>query len=241
MMSTFLFAQKPKLIQGKIIVKDAPVQGIIVLNLVSEKETVTNSKGEFSILANIDDLLVFSRSNLDGQRKIIEEEDYDSGAIIIEMTSKINQLAEVEVINYSRINAVSLGILQRPAKTYTPAERRLKTATSLDPSVNAGTMMGGSISLDPLLNWISGRTKLLKTELVVERNELALAKLSDLYEDEYYTEKLKIPSENIRAFQYYCIGDSKFVESLNAKNKYMPNFLIGMLAIEYKSLLENEK
>ena len=79
------------------------------------------------------------------------------------MTSKITQLDEVKV-QKSNIDAVSLGILTKPGKVYTPAERRLKTATGLYASANAGTMMGGSVGLDPLINWISGRTALLKSE-----------------------------------------------------------------------------
>lgn len=230
------FPQQEKLVEGKIIAKGTTVNGIIVLNLMNEKETRTNNEGVFYILAKPDDLLLFSISHLDGQRKIIEQQDYDNGKLTVEMNAKIEQLDEVVIIDYKRINAVDLGILSRPAKTYTPAERRLKTATSLSPTANMGTMMGGSISLDPLLNWMSGRTKLLKTELKVERNEFALRKLNDLYEKEFYIEKLKIPEDYIGSFKYYCIGDAKFVETLESKNKLMSGFLINMLAIQYNAL-----
>ncbi len=234
----FAFSQTEKMIYGKIIVKDATPQGVLVLNLVNEKETITNKQGEFSILAKPEDVLVFSAVHLDYQRKIIEQEDYDLGKITIAMTSKVNQLEEVEI--NKNIDAVSLGILSRPAKSYTPAERRLKTATSLNPTANMGSMMGGSLSIDPLLNWMSGRTALLKSELKVEQKEILLKKLNDIYEPEYYTEKLLIPYEYIKAFQYYCVEDKKFAEAIQSKNETMIDFLIGMLATEYK-FLNNEK
>lgn len=235
------FAQQQKLIEGKIVVKGASTDGIIILNLVNEKETRSNKDGVFTILAKPDDLLVFSAVHLDGQRKIIDQETYDSGRIMVEMTAKIEQLDEVEVTDYRRINAVALGVLTKPAKRYTPAERRLKTATSLDATANAGMMMGGALSIDPLINWMSGRTKLLKSELKVERHEIALRQLEDLYDKEFYTYKLKINPDYIRSFQYYCIGDHEFVETLNSKNKTLSDFLIGMLAIQYNALQKHEK
>lgn len=237
----FAFSQSEKLIHGKIVVKDAVPQGIHIINLVSQKETVSDAKGEFAIMAKPDDLLVFSAINFDYQRKIIETEDYNSPLIIIQMTSKITQLDEVVVNNYSRINAVSLGILQKPAKSYTPAERRLKTATALDASANVGTMMGGAIGLDPLLNWMSGRTKMLKAELKVEKHEILLAQLNDLYEDDYYVDHLKINKDYIKAFKYYIIEDEKFASALRSKNKTLASFLITGLAVEFNKINNENK
>lgn len=234
------FSQEPKLLKGRVVVKDATPEGVKVVNLVSEKETLTNSKGEFSIWVKPEDLLVFSALHLDHMRKFIDTEEYNSSLLIVEMTSKINQLDEVEVRNFSHINAVSLGILSRPAKVYTPAERRLQTATGLYPTANVGTMMGGSIGLDPLFNWMSGRTSMLKKEVEVEQKEFLLLKLSALFEDDYYTEKLKIDKEAIKAFQYYIIYDERFINALNSKNKFLATFLIGGLAQEFKKI-SNEK
>lgn len=235
-----MFSQEEKLIKGKVVVKDAMVGGVRVVNLVSEKEVLTDSKGEFSIWVKPEDLLVFSAAHLDHMRKFIEEEDYNAALITIEMTSKITQLDEVEVRNFSNINAVSLGILSKPAKVYTPAERRLQTATGLYPTANVGTMMGGSIGLDPLLNLISGRTAMLKKEAEVEKKEFLLHKLNSLYEEDYYTEKLKIKKESIKGFQYYAIYDERFINALNSKNKLLAAFLIGGLALEFNKI-SNEK
>ena len=238
--SQFVFSQEEKLIKGKVVVKDAMVEGIRVVNLVSEKEVLTDSKGEFSIMVKPEDLLVFSASHLDHMRKFIEEEDYKAQLITVEMTSKVTELDEVEVRNYSNINAVSLGILSKPAKIYTPAERRLQTATGLYPTANVGPMMGGSIGLDPLFNLISGRTAMLKKEAEVEKKEFLLHKLSSLYDEDYYTEKLKIKKESIKGFQYYTIYNERFIEALNAKNKILVTFLIGGLALEFNKI-SNEK
>lgn len=180
-----VFSQKEKLIQGRIIVNDSKLNGVRVINLMNEKEVITDQEGNFNILAKTDDLLVFSAEFLDYMRKIVDESDYIKGAIEVQMTSKALQLDEVEIKDYSKINAISLGILAKPAKEYTPAERRLQTATGLYPSVNLGAMAGGSLGLDPLMNWISGRTKMLKNALKAEQKEMILERLDYFYTDDF--------------------------------------------------------
>lgn len=229
------FAQKEKLIQGKVLVKDSKLGGIRVINLVNEKEAITDNEGQFSILAKPDDLLVFSAEFLDYMRKIIEDSDYNKGSIEVQMTAKIMQLDEVEIKDYKNINAVSLGILSRPAKEYTPAERRLRTATGLYPSLNAGAMAGGSIGLDPLMNWISGRTTMLKNAVKSEEKEILLQKLEIYYTDEFFITKLKIEPLHLGSFKNFAVYDAVLIEGIRSKNKPQMDFNLFRVAAEFKA------
>jgi hypothetical protein len=233
------FSQNEKLLHGRIICDQNAVQGIEVLNLVSEKSTVSDSNGDFNILAKAEDILVFTSKNYEYKRKFLENEDIETNNLKIVLVKKPEELKEV-VIN-QKLDALKLGILQKPAKEYTPAERKLKTATSLDPTFSAGRLAGGAMSLDPFLNWLSGRTKKLKAELSVERKEMLLAKISDLYEEIYYVEKLKIPKDYIKAFQYYVIYDDKLISNLKSKNKTLIKFRMIELAVEFNNLQEIKK
>ena len=239
--TTIGFGQSEKLISGKIVVKNATPSGVHIINLVNEKEVISDEKGEFKILAKVDDLLVFSSVNLDYQRKIIETNDFSNGFFTMEMTSKINQLDEVEVVYYEKINAVDLGILPKKASEYTPAERRLKTATSLDPTLSIGNMAGGSISLDPLINAISGRTKQLKRELEIERKEFAIKKLTNLYSDEFFVKRMKIAKENVNGFKFFCVENEDFRNTLKSKNKTLLILKMSELSIQYNKIVANEK
>lgn len=225
LLSQLAFSQQEKSINGKIIVKDAKVSDIHIINLSNDKETLTNNKGEFSILVKPDDLLVFSAEHLDYMRKIVEQEDYDSGTLRVGMTSKINRLDEVVVKNYSNVNAVALGILSKPVKSYTPAERRLYGATSSP--------------IDALINLLTGRTKMLEDGVEIEKREFVLDKLDGLYTDEFYLQELGIEKERIKGFHYYLVEDSRFGEALDAKNKTLATFLIIEIAQKYNLL--NEK
>ncbi len=239
--SASAFSQKEKLIQGKIVVKNSKLDGIRIINLVNEKEAITDVEGRFSILAKPDDLLVFSAEFLDYMRKVVDESDYNKGVLEVQMTAKVTQLDAVEIYNNTRINAVSLGILSKPAIEYTPAERRLHTATALYPTLNAGMMAGGSIGLDPLMNWISGRTAMLKRALNAEEKEILVKKLEYYYSDDFFTEKLQIESLYLGSFKNYVVYDVALVEAVNTKNKARIDFNLYRLATEFKKLNEYEK
>ena len=217
--SQILFGQSnSKLLQGIIVADDALLSGIEVVNLGNEKVALTNSKGEFSILAKADDILVFSSKSLEMRRVIIDEDDLKSGIITVNMYPKINELDEV-IVKKSSVEGVSIIPGQ---KQYTPAERKLRTATS-------GV-------LDAPINWMSGRTAMLKKEVAVERKERLLDKIGILYEDKYYIETLKIPEIYIDDFQRYIIEDKEFTAALKVKNRTMMLFLISKLAVNYNAI-----
>jgi hypothetical protein len=120
-----------------------------------------------------------------------------------------------------------LGIINYTPKTYTPAERRLYTAQS-------GI-------LDPLLNWISGRTKGLKQELEVEKKEGYLVLLNDMFDNNYFHETLKIPELYIEGFKYYIVEEAGVVSPLLTNNKEQTSFILTKLAIEFNEFLKDEK
>ena len=220
------FAQE-KLFYGKIDADGNNVEGINIVNLVNEKSAVSDANGEFRILAKPEDLLVLSAINFEYKRKIVAEEELNSKPVQIKMIPKVGQLDEVVITEYKNINAVSMGILSKPAKVYTPAERKLRTATT-------GL-------LDPLVNLISGRTKNLKANVQLERKVLLLEKLDYLYEDEYFVNELKIPAANVAGFKYYAVEDAELVRAVNDKNKTLSTLLLIQLSEKFKKLLSEDK
>ena len=118
-----LFSQEAKRINGQIIVSDAMTSNVLVLNLNTTQETFTDSVGKFSIIVHLGDLLIFQAAHLDKMRKLIDEEAFESPLVEIYMTSKMEELNEVTIINYNRFNAYDLGITTTRIKTLSPAQR----------------------------------------------------------------------------------------------------------------------
>lgn len=234
---TFTHGQELTLLKGKVTSQIKELNEVYVTNLRSDTNTLTDKNGNFTMFVKVRDTLQFSGLQIITKKIVIDEKDVAKKLYVINLEAKIFPLDEVEIKKYGNINAVSLGILQKPAKVYTPAERKLKTASDFDPTANVGTMMGGSIGLDPIFNAISGRTAMLKKELKVERKEYLLQRIEYLFKEEYFIENLKIPKEYLRGFWYYAVEDPKLVAALNAKNKMMARFIFSDLATNYLEIL----
>ena len=213
-------------IQGQITVDSIAVQGVSVFNSTSKKATLTSFDGSFIITVKLGDVLLFTALNLETAQRIIDAKVLKSGNLIFNMISKSILLKEVKV-NKSNVSAESLGIIPYGQKKYTPAERKLYTATS-----------GGGI--DGLLNTISGRKTMLKKEIIIEKKQQLLAKIDVLFDNNYYIETLNIPVLYIKGFQYYCIEDVDMANALLAKNKVMVLFLIAKLAEKYNKIVALE-
>jgi len=223
------FGQKTdvKLLVGKVQEQSTSVEGVNIINNATQVATVSDSDGNFSIAVREGDVLVFSAVNLDPVKRRITAEDLTVNSLVIKMTAKEVELKEVVVNENANITAENLGIIPYGQKKYTPAERKVYTATST--------------SIDKLLNKISGRTAMLKKEVNVEKKEVLFRKLEYLFDENYYTNRLKIPVDDIKGFQLFCVDDAEFAVSLNTKNKTMSMFLITDLARKYLTILENEK
>ena len=224
---TTVFSYGQKTIYGVVKVENASAEGIHVTNLVSEKATITNEKGEFWLDVKEDDLIVFSAVHLNYWRKSISANDIKTEKIEVVMTAKVSELDEVVVTDYSRINAKDLGIINYTPKSYTPAERRLRAASS------------GPV--DIVLNWISGRTKMLKNEVQIEKKEFMIIWLDDNFEDTDFINTFKIPAEYVKGFKFYVVEDIDLAQAIQAKNKSRVTFLLGELAQDFLNYLNDEK
>lgn len=214
-------------ILGQILAQSTSVEGVNVVNNTTQMATISDANGMFIIAVKEGDVLVFSAVNLEAFRYRITANDLGLNSLKIKMTAKEVELKEVIVNENANITAENLGIIPYGQKKYTPAERKVYTATST--------------SVDKLLNMMSGRTTMLKKEVNVEKKEALFRKMEYLFEENYYTDRLKIPTDDIKGFQLYCVDDAEFAVSLNTKNKTMSMFLITDLARRYLIILENEK
>lgn len=225
---------------GRITANSTDLEGVYVINAQTEVMTTTNDLGAFSIAAKPGDEIVFSSIQFKENRILLQQENFSDINFSVRLNVVMHQLQEVVIKNYNGINAVALGIIPGNQKTYTEAERKLHTATALNATANAGGMAGGSVSADPLLNFLSGRTAMLKKELAVEKKEFFLKLLERMFTLEHFIDRLKIPAEYVKGFEYYAVENDKFTVILNSKNKTSTEFLLGELAVKYKEIIERE-
>lgn len=225
--ANIILAQGPRtILNGKISANTIDLEGVYVINLKTEKSTITEKEGRFSIAAIPGDTLLFSAIQLKEIRIVLEQKDFQEGLFLVKMESSITQLREVVVKRYDNINAVSLGISPSGMKHRTPEERKLYTATS-----TAG---------DALLNFMSGRTAMLKKEIVVEGKLSFINQIDNMFNEDYFRKTLKIPSEYVKGFKYYIVENERFTTILKSKNKTQIEFAMVSLAEKYNEIIAAE-
>lgn len=233
---------KNLLLKGEIYSELSELGGVYVINIKTEKTVVTNEDGSFLIPAQVGDSLLFYSIQFKEKRVVLILNDFECNNYILKMDQKVNELKEVVIGGYSNINAVSLGIISANQKVYTPAERKLKAASEFAPTASAaGGMAGGSVSFDAVLNLFSGRTAMLKKELKVEQKELFIKQIELMFDVSYFIEKLKIPPDYVKGFEYFVVENEKFTTVLKTKNRTSVEFLLAKLANDYLAIIITEK
>jgi hypothetical protein len=233
--TTAVFAQgsTSSKLKGKINADGFAVDGIYVINLTTEKAIITAGGGYFLIDAVAGDTLLFSAGQHKSRRIVLTAQDFEKGLFFVKMKPVMNQLDEVVVRRYRNINAVSLRIVPANQKSYTAAERKYATASAVRMN---------PMGFDPVLNYLSGRSAMLKKELKVEKKEFYLKQLDEMFDRHHFVNKLQIPPDYVKGFEYFAVENEKFTVFLESKNKIVTEFLLGELAIKYNEIIacENE-
>lgn len=64
--------------------------------------------------------------------------------------------------------------------------------------------------------------------------------LENMFSLDHFIDRLKIPADYVKGFEYYAIENDKFTAILNSKNKTSTEFLLGELAVKYKEMIASE-
>ncbi len=234
------FSQSSELtfLRGRIVCPIKELGEVNITNLRSETFTTSNENGSYNLFVKVGDTIQFKSLQIETRKIVISEDDLTKSLLVTNLVPQTIDLAEVEIKDYSHINAVSLRILEKPAKKYTPAERRLRTAEEFHWYSPLLIPLGG-MSVDGILNSISGRTSMLRKEVEIERKEKMMLKIESQFKHDYFTKNLKIPDEFVKGFVYYILEDAKLKTYINDKNKGMAKFRMSELATVYLTMLKS--
>lgn len=218
-------------LEGKLIAEFADLEGVHIINVNADYATTAQLGGYFTTWAKPGDTLMFSAVHIKGKMIGLTTSDFEKPLLFVRVESMVNQIDEIKVRQYKNITAESLGIVKN-VKRYTPAERKLKTASEMT--------VGTIISMDPLINWLSGRTAMLKKEVEIERKEMLMEVLENTFDGNYLIEKLKIPSHHVRGFLFYAVEDNELASLVKAKNSVQVEFRMAELATQYNQTIASE-
>jgi hypothetical protein len=227
-MSSASFAQQRSPLSGKVTSDFDTLEGIYVINKSTETSVSTTRGGYFTINARVGDTLIFSALQFEARDIVVHENDFCTDLLFVPLATRNHELDELVIIDYSHINAESLGLVPRGQKRYTPAERKAATASSFKMN---------PMGLDPLINMFSGRSALLKKAAEIEKMEDLMQKINYIYTEDELVRKFKIPLDYVKGFVFYIVENKHFANAIRSKNENMAKFLLAGLADKYIALL----
>lgn len=226
LLAVAVYGQRAPL-SGTILLDNAGLGGVFVINSAAQAEVKTNAKGEFTITAQPGDRLIIYSPNIVKREFVLSTESFKNQPLQVSVNAQAYELNEVVMDRDRSVDEVSLGLVPANQKQYTPAERKLYTATT-------GL-------LDPLINKLSGRTEMLKRDVKTEKKEMLLQEIDYLVTEEEIIKDMKIPAEYVGGFLYYVVEDKRFSQAMGNNSRVEARFLMNGLALDYLKLLkENE-
>lgn len=215
-----------KQLEGRVYSDSGDVAATHVLNITSKKASITDQDGFFTITVRLNDTLVFSAVQYKRKTMRVTQSVLESKLLYVPMEELINELDEVIVMPYNLtgdmatdlgrtlidpvVTSSTLGLPNAYIKLPTQAERKLFEATS----------GGGFIPLNPILNGISGRTKMLKQRVARNEKYERTQRVRAFYADSLFTTEFKIPQGNIDDFMYFCEVDPAFQTLVDSHDQF---------------------
>lgn len=248
--SGFTQNQESKQLRGRVSSRNSDVVGVVVQNISSERAVITDIEGNFSILVKLNDTLVFSAVQYKRKVLPVNEVLFNTSFITVPLDEFVNELDEVVVKPYNLsgdldkdlgelqlekdVSAEALGLPNADVKIITQSERKLQQATY--GKFNVGMIL--SPPLDPIINAITGRTKMLKNRVKVDNTYARTQRVQDFYADSLFLTILKIPIEKIDDFMYFCEVDQKFQHVVDSKDKLK---ILDFMVSKSRAYRENNK
>jgi len=202
-------------LEGRIYSQDGDVAATHVLNISSDRFTITDTEGFFGIPVKLYDTLIFSAVQFKQKELVVTLEVLEHELLQVQMEDALTELAEVVVRPYNLtgdltrdaanmnagevVTASTLDLPNAYVKLPTQAERELFAATA-----------NPFMSVDPLINAITGRTKMLKKRVKRDAAYARTERVREFYVDSLFQTDLKIPEERIDDFMYFCEVDDAF-------------------------------
>ncbi len=227
------------------------VEGISIYNISSQKGTITNENGEFTIEVGLHDRVMFTALQFQNFTVIIEEIILESKHMKIVVNPAIVQLDEIIVrphdltgniaVDVSRIKTKDLNFMLKASYKELEYDYEFAadkstgvTNSSLDNTSKIATEDINGINIIGLMGWIGETLFKNRKSSTERRSPLEKAQFSDAsftaiyqrFPNSYFTKVLLIPDKQITNFIYYIIENGFTAELLKENNELkLMNFL----------------
>lgn len=223
LISVFTLQAQNVQIKGQII-NDGDLEGIHIINKTAYRYATTDAKGFFTVQGKLSDSLYFSSIQHQPKTIVLSAKDISSKTITVTLLESINELEEVVIgtLLTGDLNAdignsddkrpldfYDLGIPGYTGPRMNLVERRLNEANhgKLFPTVG----IGFSLNFYKLLNMISGRTKMLKKQVKLDKDKSAISRIKETLGPLFFSTH-DLNKDKRMEFYYFCADSPDFQE-----------------------------
>jgi hypothetical protein len=225
-------SQTEKLINGKVLHEQFPVEKVDVVNFSSKKVAVTNATGGFSILVKVGDELIFISKDHDIKKIVLDQKTIDKNNLLISLILKPEELKEVLITKMPSIKLSTDKAYEQGKFDQLAVE---KSARSLKTGVYNGSIENG---MD--LMRIGGMILKLfikEKEVVKETPQIEFKQLArNSYDEKFYHLTLKLKPDQIELFLEFCDADPKSKIVAQSNNVLTVMDFLFAKNIEFKKL-----
>lgn len=221
-------------LRGQVLYRNVSVPNENVINVNTERATITNEKGEFGIRVKAGDQLVFTAINYQMMVVEITPEILANNRLVVEVNEKVTELEEVVVTPENQEKFLQLKNRELLLEQYEYETDRSTGVENISLSQTNRGMKDG-------LNFVNiFKALLLATKGDSDTDEREPLKVSEVlrqvYDDQFFVADLKLPQDKIDDFLLYCDLQLPGRELLQKRNEFQ---LIDFLVTQSKSYLEN--
>jgi len=240
-------------LKGKVIVASPDLEGITVYNSSSNKGTVTNADGEFTISAKLNDKISISALQFKDFTVLVAQEVLDSKQMNVFLVEQINKLDEVVILPYDLsgvleedianvetfnpdLDAIYFGIGDISLYEFADDEySKVENLAAMSQNDRLRYQANGMLILGSLVDLIFSKKNKNKKE--TKEVLYQSASLSDTYNHKYFTDNFNIPEAKVEAFMVYVESNNFDVNLLNKGNEMQ---LIEHLNTQSKTFLKEK-
>ena len=215
-----------RLLRGQVLYRNVNVPNENVINSTSESATITNKKGEFSILVKVGDEIVFTAVNYRLEVITITDEILKRNRLVVEVNEKVTELDEVVISpeNQKRF----LEMKNEELKGFEYETDRSTEVENITMSLSERGMKDGInfVNIFKALAKSNKKPKEVKTPLKLSEV------LRQVYDDEFFVIDLMLPQHKINSFLFFCDNKMPAQSLLKKANEFQ---LIDFLVTQSKT------
>jgi hypothetical protein len=204
--------EKRVLILGEIRNDSLPVENAHVINLNSQKGSITNASGHFKITVAEKDTLMISDIQYQHQMVIINQDHLLKKFIAINLQELTNELDEVLVRQYEDMSE-ELGLPNAGKKPLNKLERNLNHYSQKStPVVILEALLFKPGGIDDIYNIVSGNRKrdrklkqLIEEDQVNARNMEYVRQMKEYFNVDFFVNSVHIQENQIDSFILFCL------------------------------------